>query len=298
MNTVDISIIIPVYNVAGYLERCLQSILCQDFVSYEVILVDDGSTDESVAICDDYAEKDARFKAFHKKNGGVSSARNAGIELAKGRYVVFVDSDDALTEGALQSMMSAAGTSDVDFVTGGFNIYDDESLSMTMAPSGTAVYSDMNLFLEENLMDEGQFFRGPWAKMYRRNILVDNGLRFDESLSYAEDKLFVYSFLNYADSAAAIGSPVYDYFRRNGTLSGGKTTERRAAQLLDVVPLISKAMVALMHKYPGCKALRKVYRKDLVKCDAMRVLRYFVKHRTSLCTLQALKSMYKVIFHD
>ena len=298
MNKPEISIIIPVYNVEDYLERCLQSIMCQDYDSYEVIMVDDGSKDASASICDTYAAKDVRFKVLHKQNGGVSSARNAGIGLAEGKYVMFVDSDDALVDGALRYMSSAAEACDADFVVGGFKIYDDDSLSMTLSPSKAAGYSDVSLFLEDNLMDEGQFFRGPWAKLYRRNLLMDNGLRFDERLSYAEDKLFVYSFVNMIGKAAAVNVPVYDYFRRSGTLSGGKTTERRAAQLLDVVPLISEAMVALMHEYPRCKALGKVYRKDLVRCDAMRVLRYFVKHRTPLCTGNALKTMFKVIFHD
>ena len=101
MDKCRLSIIVPVYNAEDYLDRCLISIVEQDFASYEVILVDDGSSDSSPLICDRYSDADPRFRTIHKKNGGVSSARNAGLNLAKGEYVMFVDSDDALTPDAL-----------------------------------------------------------------------------------------------------------------------------------------------------------------------------------------------------
>ena len=113
MDKCRLSIIIPVYNVEEYLDRCLGSVLDQEFTSYEVILVDDGSTDSSPLICDRYSATDPRFRTLHKPNGGVSSARNAGLELAKGEYVMFLDSDDALLPYALDDMMDVVAGEDM-----------------------------------------------------------------------------------------------------------------------------------------------------------------------------------------
>ena len=102
MKKIMLSVIIPVYNVEKYLRKCVDSILLQDFANMEVILVDDGSPDNSGAICDEYAEKDARVKVIHKENGGVSSARNTGLDVAQGKYIAFVDSDDYLLPNSFQ----------------------------------------------------------------------------------------------------------------------------------------------------------------------------------------------------
>ena len=134
MDKSRLSIIIPVYNAEEYLDRCLTSILEQEFVSYEVILIDDGSTDSSPLICDRYSATDSRFRTIHKKNGGVSSARNAGMALAQGEYVMFVDSDDRISPDAL-TVMSDAARQDPDFVLGGVDIYQDDILYGPVLPS-------------------------------------------------------------------------------------------------------------------------------------------------------------------
>ena len=109
-----LSIIIPVYNAEEYLDRCLHSIIDQGFTSYEVILVDDGSTDSSPLICDRYSATDPRFRTLHKPNGGVSSARNAGLELAKGEYIMFLDSDDWIDEDFLEKLYNSAKNNSAD----------------------------------------------------------------------------------------------------------------------------------------------------------------------------------------
>lgn len=144
----------------------------------------------------------------------------------------------------------------------------------------------------------GELFRGPWAKLYRSSVIKKHSLRFNENLSYAEDKLFVYQFMNKISSAAAVDAPVYEYFRRPGTLSGGKTTARRLDQLLDVVPLYADLFVDLMNKYPTSKALKKVFHNDIVCCDIMRILRTFFKIRTSRLTDSVLSGLYSLIDHD
>ena len=299
MDKVKISIVIPVYNAEKYLDVCLSSILDQDMHSYEVILVDDGSTDSSPMICDRYSGTDARFRTIHKVNGGVSSARNAGISLSQGEYVMFVDADDALSPDAL-SLLSAVTVEKPDIVIGGFNIYQGEIPYRTVIPYDSEFYPSAGLseFFDATMHRLGELFRGPWAKLYRSSVIKKHSLRFNENLSYAEDKLFVYHFMNKVTSAAAVDVPVYEYFRRPGTLSGGKTTARRLDQLLDVVPLYAEDFIALMNKYPASKALKKVFHNDIVCCDIMRILRTFFKFRTSRMTADVLSDLYSLIDHD
>lgn len=299
MKSVRISIIIPVYNSEEYLDKCLSSIVQQDMNSYEVILVDDGSTDSSPLICERYSATNPHFKSITKSNGGVSSARNVGLGVADGEYILFVDSDDALAPGAL-SALDAAIADKPDFVVAGFNIYNENILYATVAPKASSFYpaGKMDSFLTDTMRRNGAMYRGPWAKLYRNNVIRRNKIRFNESLCYAEDKLFIYDFLKHVTSAVSVKAPVYEYYRRVGTLSGGKTTERRTEQLLAVVPLLVDSLVRLEDMYPENKALKSVYHCDLICCDLMRVLRYFMKHRTALLTEDNISEAYRVLSYD
>jgi glycosyltransferase involved in cell wall biosynthesis len=299
MGSVGISVIIPIYNAEAYLDKCLSSIEHQDMHSYEVILVDDGSTDSSPLICDRISATDQRFKAIHIENGGVSSARNAGLSVAEGEYVMFVDSDDILSPGALTALMNATEHKP-DFVLGGFNIYNENIYFGDVLPAKNGYYNaaDMGRFLEETMVWSGRLYRGPWAKLYRTDVIRNNRLLFNEALCYAEDKLFIYEFLNHASSASSVTVSVYDYFRRAGTLSGGRTTERRASQLLEVVPLCAESMNRLENRYPGSRMLKKVYHNDIICSDLMRVLRYFMKKPTSLLTQDNISIAYEVMKGD
>ena len=113
-----VSCIIPVYNTEKYLPRCIESVLAQTFVDWELLLIDDGSTDASGSICDEYAAKDERIRVFHKENGGISSARNVGLNYAQGEWIFFVDSDDSLPKTSLESLLSRS--SDANIIAGGF----------------------------------------------------------------------------------------------------------------------------------------------------------------------------------
>ena len=113
-----VSCIIPVYNTQTYLPRCIESVLAQTFVDWEMLLIDDGSTDASGSICDEYAAKDERIRVFHKENGGISSARNVGLNYAQGEWIFFVDSDDSLPKTSLESLLSRS--SDANIIAGGF----------------------------------------------------------------------------------------------------------------------------------------------------------------------------------
>lgn len=300
MENPTISIIIPVYNAAGYLERCVDSILSQGYASLQVILVDDGSTDSSPEICDMYSKQDNRVICVHKDNGGVSSARNCGLSKTEGEYVMFVDSDDTLAEGALNAIISIIHSSSPDFILGGYDIYTNGVYDRSCRVSESRNYENgyMEAFFEDAIGEVGELLRSPWAKLYRRKIIQRAGLRFNESLSYAEDKLFVYGFLNHADTAATINVSVYDYYRHSGTLSWGRTDVVRASRLLDMLPHYSEALILLSEKYPDCDALRRVYHNDLFCGDIMRVFRVLMKYRTPLLSQRNIRLLYSIMDKD
>ena len=150
-----ISVIIPVYNTEQYLSRCLDSILSQSFDDFELLLIDDGSTDSSGAICDSYAEKDSRVRVFHKENGGVSSARNLGLDNAKGEWIYFVDSDDEVLPDGLLTMVNCI-SEEVDVVMGGFVEVDEGGnplaveekavLTLSKKQSAISLYGDYGFY--------------------------------------------------------------------------------------------------------------------------------------------------------
>lgn len=209
-----ISIIIPVYNSEVFLPACLDSILSQSFTDFEVLLVDDGSKDKSGSICDDYANKDSRVRAFHKKNGGVSSARNLALENAKGEWICFVDSDDELLPDGLGEL--AAGISEsVDFVMLGFvkSIHYERGDPLPRGEGRVVSREEAMLPMFNDMIRVYQGYT--FAKLFRRELIVTHHLLFDTNITIKEDTLFVVSFLCRSEKDAYISStPVYYYFQR------------------------------------------------------------------------------------
>ena len=213
-----VSIIVPVYNVADCLRRGLDSILSQSFQDYEAILVDDGSTDDSGKICDDYAARDCRIQVVHKENGGVSSARNAGLENAAGEWVYFMDPDDELFSDGLATLVGGI-SEDVDAVMGGYNEY---------RLNGTLLRTT-NLSLETRFLDKSKSLRplfAPyfpelgyvghvWLRLYRMSVIKENRIRFDEAVAFREGTLFNVAFLCFSrGNTLVIPKPIYRYFHR------------------------------------------------------------------------------------
>ena len=197
-----VSVIIPVYNTGEKLCRCLDSIIAQEYSDFECIVVDDGSTDVSVAIIDEYAAKDVRFKAIHKENGGVSSARNYGLEIAKGEWIVFVDSDDYLLPDHISSMMAAV-SEDVDLVMTGFRfLHPDKTTEHGYNKARHIGKETIKSFL---LDSEFLRFQVPWDRAYRNK----KNLTFDEKLSLGEDRLFCYHYLMDCKGIATIDKITY-----------------------------------------------------------------------------------------
>lgn len=296
MNKDKLSIIIPVYNAEDYLGRCLISILEQDFSSYEVILVDDGSTDSSPMICDRFSATDPRFRTIHKKNGGVSSARNAGLDLAKGEYIMFVDSDDALLPDSLEMIFdNLAGE---DLAVGGYTVYIEGTPGKEVLPRRSVSYKgeDMNVFYEENIRRNCEMLDAPWSKIFRRKAIGD--LRFCEDLNYAEDKLFVFTFLAGCSSAYTCSFPVYAYHVRAGSLGSDRKSDRHLMQLRRFIPSYAEVLEALVARYPSNRKITALYHKDVVGRYLCRILNIFLKRRTQLLTPDYLAWVYGMMDAD
>ncbi len=280
MDKTRLSVIIPVYNAEEYLDRCLESIFEQNFPSYEVILVDDGSTDSSPLICDRYSATDPRFRTIHKENGGVSSARNAGMNLAKGQYLMFVDSDDALLPDALDRMME--GVVDEDIIIGGYTAFIGGVPGKEVLPGKNFSYrgEELNQFFEDNIRKNCEMLDAPWSKMFRRKTV--GNLRFCEDLHYAEDKLFVFRFLSVCKSAHTCDVPVYAYHIRPGSLGSDISSDRHLMQLRRFLPMYAEVLAALTARFPSSEKLNSLYHDDIVGRYCCRILNIFFKRRTAL----------------
>lgn len=228
-----VSVVIPVYNVEDYLRRCVDSVLAQTLSDLEIILVDDGSPDQSPAICDEYAQADARIRVIHKTNGGLASARNAGMRIAQGEYLFFLDSDDWLEPDGLAKLCDVAGTYRVDFVryrairTGWPGLEEN-------APCRVEEVRE----LSEGLYDEARMIRevyprllatrqltmgaivGAWGSLYDRAFLREHELWFDEDIRFSEDLIFSAKVVRAAKRFYFVDSPgVYHYFYNPKSIS-------------------------------------------------------------------------------
>lgn len=203
-----VSIIIPIYNTGDKLVRCLESVLNQTHDDFECLLVDDGSIDQSPRVIDEFAAKDSRFKAIHKPNGGVSSARNEGLRIADGEWVVFLDSDDTIKPNHIEAMLSVVEDG-IDIVFTGF----EQIVAGNQIVKGHAY--DRQIYKGKdgiaNFFDETEAlnFMIPWDRMYRRSVIVKEGILFDTKLSLSEDRLFCYQYLLHTSGIATIPEITY-----------------------------------------------------------------------------------------
>lgn len=218
--TNTISIIVPVYNAEKYLKRCIDSILSQTEKNFECILIDDGSTDNSSIIMNNYLELDQRLKVLQKKNAGVSSARNIGLDMAKGDYIVFIDADDYVSETYLANLLSA--------------ISNDSDLAVSFAIECNGFGGETKEVYQEAVLIKNNFYRlftdydfawhtSPWGKIYKRSIIEKLHLRFDEHLNIGEDLYFLYTYINSTNKIQITHYTDYYYFYNNGNSLTKKT---------------------------------------------------------------------------
>ena len=213
-----VSIIVPIYNAEKALNRCIDSILAQDYRNFELILMDDGSKDRSPQICDEYAAKDPRIRVIHKPNSGVSATRNAALDVARGEYIQFLDSDDWITPDATKLFVRSAVQSGCDLVIADFYRVVGESLSHKgdIEKEGLLTREEYANFMMENPAD---FYYGVlWNKLFRRDIIEKHHLRMDPEISWCEDFLFNLEYLRRSQTVYALQAPVYYYVKTKGSL--------------------------------------------------------------------------------
>lgn len=208
-----VSVIVAIYNAEDYLERCVNSLLSQTLVEFEILLINDGSTDNSKTICDNYAIKDNRIRVFHKKNGGVSSARNLGIEEAFGEYTIHLDSDDYTEPEMLEKMYNYAIETNCDIVIADFFV---ETKEKQIIKKQLVNEFDNTKIIKQIL--EGDLHGSVWNKLIRTSFYKSLNIKFESSLSYCEDMLFnIECFMN-NPKVGKIDEPFVHYIQREDSL--------------------------------------------------------------------------------
>ena len=207
-----ISVVVPVYNVAQYLEMCIESIRQQTYSYMEIILVDDGSTDESGMICDKFAKEDERIKVIHKSNEGVSVARNVGMELSTGQFLCFVDSDDLLPMDSIEKLIYHALESNSDLCCGAWTKIGVKKIEKNSYEPENIDVSDKEKLMNYLFIEE---VNGPVAKLYKTTIINENGLKFMPGIKIGEDAIFNFQYIQHCVKVSLIPNTVYYYNKLN-----------------------------------------------------------------------------------
>jgi len=228
--SVKFSVVIPVFNVDAYLEECLESVLAQTVDDYEVLTIDDGSTDSSLKILKQFATKDQRIKVFCKSNGGVSSARNYGIDKASGEYICFVDGDDIISPNFLESLHKAIEEGGDSSMCGFQTFNATQSTLLSIVPEKCGVIS-----FEESVRAFYDFHqpiwqRNVWNRMYKKSIIQQQNVRFREDIHIKEDGLFVIEYLCASNGFVGCSDKILYFYRCNpngamGSLQRGFNTK-------------------------------------------------------------------------
>lgn len=217
MRSPEISVIVPVYNGGRWLDKCIKSILCQTFTNFELILVDDGSNDNTSEICLNFVERDSRIRYFSKANGGVSSARNVGLDNSKGKWLTFIDADDWIEPCFFENFIHFANDDCSLLFSGHVNHFANgkteivaNNLYRVDRSNFEIVYCECNIYGRTS----------PWGKLFRRSVIEKLGLRFDERMRIGEDALFLYNVILAIDSFLMIPHHDYNYnYETDGSLT-------------------------------------------------------------------------------
>ena len=305
------SVILPIYNVEKYLSECIDSILCQTYSDFELILVDDGSKDSSGRICDEYAAKDARIKVIHKVNGGQSSARNAGLEAARGEYIVYVDSDDFIVSNEffydLHENITATNGDIILYKH--VKYFDDTNKFSECAYSlefASGIYNSDELLYE--LVKNDSYYGMAWIKSFRRDLAQKNGIIFDTSLS-CEDMDWYFNLVLCADTIYSIDMTYIAYRQRAGSVTATIklknlvdfviTLEKWSDKIknADVSDLKRKALMGALAKYYSNLLITYTRLKDSQKKDykkRIKALSYLLEYGISARPAK-MRKVYKLL---
>lgn len=216
-----VSIIIPIYKAEKWIRRCIESCISQTYKDIEIILIDDGSPDSCPVICDEYEQLDDRIMVIHKTNGGVSSARNIGINRSNGDYICFVDSDDWLQDNAIEVMIEEQKISEYDLVVCNYILHNQNGAVNSREFENVEFHSG-DQFLKY-LLKTVSFLRTPWGKLYKAEIIKRNQIRFDEEMTLGEDTLFNYNYSKFVETLRILSE---DYLYNYQEITSDEKTKR------------------------------------------------------------------------
>ena len=268
-----VSIIVPVYNAEHTIGRCIESILNQEYTDFELLLVDDGSTDTSGAVCDGYAAVDSRVQVIHKENTGVSASRNLALDRARGTYLQFLDSDDWITSDATSSLVRAMESGPCDLVISDFYRVVGERVSQKGDIDEDGIMTREE-FAAHMMEDPADFYYGVlWNKLYRRAIVEAHHLRMDPEISWCEDFMFNLEYIRYAEVFRAIQIPIYYYVKTKGSLASQSLTISQTVKMkLTVFECYHRFFKTVLDEDEYEKCRLKVYRFLQVRSKVQPVM--------------------------
>lgn len=237
------SVIVPVFNAETTLRQCVDSILVQEFRDFELLLIDDGSKDLSPAICNEYAKQDSRVKVYHKENGGVSSARNVGLEYAKGEWITFIDSDDYIEQNYLEVLDAPNNCLYLKAQKTFRETIANMSTAYRFEKKGFLTGDNLRAFIKKNV--SGFIFRGPVGKFYKKEKI--GSLRFLEDMSVAEDAYFVMNYLSTIDYICVL--PNGAYVVRLGPLLADDKYKVTISNAIQSLKYLHEAYLKVDHKF-------------------------------------------------
>ncbi len=277
-----ISIVVPVYKSEKTLGKCLESLMCQTFSEIEIICIIDGSPDKCGEICDEYALKDSRIKVIKRENGGVSSARNRGIEEAHGEYLMFVDSDDTVESTYCEKMWQAHVETDADLILCGFHHWY-VGRDVVKVPSNPGIYDTKDYKADFLKLYQEGFLNMPWNKLFKKELAG----RFDTSLSLGEDLLFNMDYLEQCSKVAVIADALIHYIQeeKGNTLSSKKRDNKleiasRVCERVQAYYGASHPVIAgkfVMEFLDDCEKLP--FDKETPKKEKMQMIQKFSEHQ-------------------
>lgn len=288
--TPTFSVIIPIFNVEKFLSKCIESILSQSYPNWELILVNDGSSDKSPQICNTFASKDSRIKVINKSNQGVSKARNSGLDIARGKYICFVDADDIIAPTLFETLLPFT-KKEIDCVVYGYDRIHNGKLEEFVLPDKRT--TDIESTYLDSFIWELKYYNlfvPLWNKVYKRNIIECHKLRNEKDISINEDLIFNQQFFHYIKTASYINLPLYHYtlFSTNNCLSKRFCDPQILLQVSDVIKQTnfqdsSFTKLALFDKFFYWDFLRLSYLNSFLlpqysRHDRLKIINIFLSH--------------------
>ena len=249
-----VSVIIPIYKVEKYLRKCIDSVLNQTYQDFEIILVDDCSPDNCPEICDEYAKKDSRIMVIHKENGGLSSARNAGIKVARGEYLAFVDSDDTIKENFLKTLVEGLEDNSADLCASKLKkVFENSNQELEQVfTNSVEIVTDKKF---DYALTEDKYAGFVTSMLFKREILINNNLLFDEQIFHGEDLPFTLEYLTHCDKVFFIDSGLYLYLIRENSITTSVRFNKRQFTILRARERVLEIIKQYSPKnYNFCKA--------------------------------------------